>query len=852
VLLKSVVSVCCANRVELPARSWPGRLGVSWAAWFSIAALAQASPSPRLDPHFHPSFTTTADAQLRAVAVQADGKAIVAGRFEFFHGRPISGLVRLDGDGAVDPGFALWPGIEGAVNSVAIQPDGKIVFAGDFTSVAGQTRHGAARVGPEGSLDEDFAPRVEGQRSRTIEVVRVLEDGRLFIGGQFRTVESAPRACLARLKPDGALDEAFDPGAGVEDAFGIVRDLAPLPDGGVVVAGLFTKFDGQSRPGLVRLDAEGTVVSEFDPDLDWSQGLVSVELVRRQEDGLLLVAGRFDQLGGQTLFGLARLRETGVPDPSFEGEGWGDAVVDAVRDLVVQPDGRIVVTGDFDRFGESLHPGIARIEASGAPDETFDPGPGLQTAGRSAGVGMAVAVQADGRILVAGQFTQIGTEVRHNLGRLHSDGSADPDYSDSERIVERVGSVNAITVQEDGRILVGGDFERVDGQPRQALARILPHGALDESFDAHVSQDGLVNAIVLEPRGEVIVGGRFATVQAKSRSNLVRLTANSQLDATFDPGLGPNGEVYCLALQPDGHILVGGLFDEVNGMPRFRLARLDASGAVDPGFDPHVASWVAAPDVYTIVVQDDERLVIGGYFDTVNGQGRSGLARLRPDGSLDADFGESSLLDGDLPIVTGIALDGDGRMLLTGTFSTVESEPRHGIARLDAEGILDRSFDPGAGIAGGDLPAVYGAALGPGGWWVVVGEFQSFNGMPRLNLAVVRADGSLDPDFAPNGWMDRWALAAVVDADGNILVGGPFTTIDGKARQGLARFRSADPAPASVAIGLDQATAVVSWKGSGTLQSSDAPIGPWRDEPGLGSPASVPPSQPARFFRVVR
>jgi uncharacterized delta-60 repeat protein len=822
------------------------------AAAFSIAALAWASPSPRLDPHFHPSFTTTAGAELRAVAVQADGKAIVAGRFEFFHGRPISGLVRLDTDGGVDTRFALWPGVEGAVNSVAIQQDGKIVFGGDFTSVAGQARHGAARVGPEGTLDEAFAPRVDGQRSRTIEVVRVLEDGRLFIGGQFRTVESAPRACVARLKPDGTLDETFDPGAGVEDAFGIVQDLAPLPDGGVVVAGLFTKFDGQTRPGLVRLDAEGNVVPEFNPDLDWSQGLVSVALVRRQEDGYLLVAGRFDQLEGQALFGLARLQQTGVADPSFEGDSWRDVVVDAVRDLAIQPDGRIVVTGDFDRFAESLHPGIARLEASGAPDETFDPGPGLRTAGRSAGVGMAVAVQADGRILVAGQFSQIGTEVRHNLGRLHADGSADPDYSDSNRIVERVGSVNAITVQEDGRILVGGDFERVDGQPRQALARVLPHGALDESFDAHVSKGGVVNAIVLQPRGEVIVGGRFATVQAKSRASLVRLAANSQLDTTFDPGLGPNGEVYCLALQPDSHILVGGLFDQVNGVPRFRLARLDASGAVDPEFDPYVASWIAAPDVYSIVAQDDQRLVIGGYFDTVNGQTRSGLARLRPDGSLDSDFGGASLLDGDLPIVTGIALDGDGRLLVIGTFSTVESEPRHGIARLDSEGTLDRSFDPGAGIAGGDLPAVYGAALGPGGWWVIVGEFESFNGTTRLNLAVVRADGSLDPDFAPKGWMDRGALAAAVDADGNILVGGPFTTIDGKARQGLARFRSADPAPASVTIELDQATAVVSWKGPGTLQSSDSPIGPWRDEPGLDSPATVSPSQPARFFRVVR
>ena len=141
-----------ANRVEPPPRAWPGWLGLSLTAWFSIAALADAGPSPRLDPHFRPSFTTTDDAVLNAVALQADGKAIVAGRFEFFHGRPSSGLVRLDADGAVDASFALWPGIEGAVSTVANQPDGKIVIGGDFTSVSGQVRLGVARVDDEGSL----------------------------------------------------------------------------------------------------------------------------------------------------------------------------------------------------------------------------------------------------------------------------------------------------------------------------------------------------------------------------------------------------------------------------------------------------------------------------------------------------------------------------------------------------------------------------------------------------------------------------------------------------------------------------------------------------------------------------
>jgi hypothetical protein len=135
---------------------------------------------------------------------------------------------------------------------------------------------------------------------------------------------------------------------------------------------------------------------------------------------------------------------------------------------------------------------------------------------------------------------------------------------------------------------------------------------------------------------------------------------------------------------------------------------------------------------------------------------------------------------------------------------------------------------------------------------VIAGEFDTFNDTPRRNLARLNNDGTLDSSFDPQGCADGWALAAAVDAHGNILVGGPFTTIAGHPRQGLARFRSAVPALPSLWIGLDETTAAVAWEGPGTLQSSDSPLGPWWDEPELANPAFLRPDQPARFFRVVR
>jgi len=822
-------------------------------AWLALAAWGDPPPPLTLDPNFRPSFTTTTGVELTAVALQPDGKLVVAGRFDLFHRHPYNGLVRLDDQGLVDTGFAFWPCVEGTVYAVAIQPDGRIVLGGDFVRVAARARSGLARLNVDGSLDEAFAPQLSGQRSSAVRVARVLPDGRIFVGGNFQAVGAHQRGGVARLQANGDLDETFDPGAGVEDGFGVVQDLAPLPEGGVVVAGLFTKFAGHQRPGLVKLEAEGAVNTAFAPALDWSEGLVSVSRVRRQENGRLLIAGRFDRVEGETRAGLARLRETGAADEGFDaGAAWGSLGHTSVHDLALQPDGQIVIAGDFEQIGTTPRRGLARLLPNGALDDGFDPGLGLQWRNGAAGTGISLVLQPNGCVIVAGLFDRLGTEARHLLGRVHADGSVDRAFSAAERLVERVGIVNTILVQPNGCILVGGDFERVQNQVRHALARLRPFGGLDETFHAGVEPGGVVNALALEPGGKLFVGGRFATVHAEAHANLVRLQTSGRLDRSFDPGTGPNGEVYCATRQPDGQIVIGGRFDVVDGAAHDRLARLDAQGRVDADFNPQLSARVDIPDVYTLAAQPDGGLLVGGYFDAVNGHPKSSLARLQPNGSLDPTFGGSSLIGGDLPLVTAIALESSGRVLVSGAFAAVDGAPRRGIARLGPEGQLDPSFAPGTAVGGGELPTVYGLALGSGDRAVIVGEFDSFNETPRRNAARLDPDGTLDATFDPQGCMDWWALATAVEANGSILVGGPFTTIAGEPRQGLARFRAAPAGPPALWISLETTTVAVAWDPPGRLQSSDSPLGPWRDEPPSTSPASESPNQPARFFRVVR
>jgi uncharacterized delta-60 repeat protein len=229
---------------------------------------------------------------------------------------------------------------------------------------------------------------------------------------------------------------------------------------------------------------------------------------------------------------FARPAASGLLDSSFDP---GSGADDAVHALLLQPDGKIVIGGSFRNFNGTLRHGVARLLANGAVDASFDPGEGV---GR--GIGWpsrtpqvrALALQADGKILIGGDFTIVQGVQRLRLARLNPDGSLDSTFNPA---IENIPGENpadpyypapavyAMTVQPDGRILVGGQFNAVNGVPDVRFARLNPDGSLDRSFDTSgsmVSGD-LVRSIAQLEDGSIVLAGGSATLGSRIGARVI-------------------------------------------------------------------------------------------------------------------------------------------------------------------------------------------------------------------------------------------------------------------------------------------------------------------------------------------
>src|SRR5262245_21661982 len=186
------------------------------------------------------------------------------------------------------------------------------------------------------------------------------------------------------------------------------------------------------------------------------------------------------------------------------------------------------------------------------------------------------------------------------------------------------GEVLAAVVQADGKIVIGGRFRTVNGIVRNNIARLNADGTLDRSFAEQEGLNGQVNALAIQPTGQIVAGGTFSQAGQREILNLVRYDANGQVDEMFggDASLGTNGTVFALAVQPDGKILVGGNFNAIFGKERHGIARLNADGTLD---EPVVTAQGLSGAVRTIVIAPDDSFLLGGDFTLVNRSARSVL-----------------------------------------------------------------------------------------------------------------------------------------------------------------------------------------------------------------------------------
>jgi uncharacterized delta-60 repeat protein len=423
--------------------------------------------------------------------------------------------------------------------------------------------------------------------------------------------------------------------------------------------------------------------------------------------------------------GTEDLSLTGTPKIAISGPGAAGFTVTREPDAVVPAGGLTFFNLTFEASTFGFHDAVVTIANNDPDDDPYvfavtgshgQPGDldSLNANFASNSYVVTTALQPDGKMLVAGYFSSVGGYTRNHLVRLNTDGTVDATFNPNPD-----GDVNCVVVQDDGKIVVGGWFNTIGGQARNYIARLNADGTVDSTFDPNAGY--AVNCLALQPDGKILLGGEFDTLQpngaatATARHRIARVNADGSLDTSFDPN--PSNSVNCLLLQPNGKIVLGGGFTTLqpNGAAtqttRNFIARVNADGTLDTTFDPNANNGVRS-----LALQPDGKIVLGGLFTTLQPNGaasvtpRDYIARVNVDGSLDTSFDPNGAREFPISSITALAFQADGDLLFGG---------QSHLARANADGSLDPTF--GIRVSG----HIWDVAIQSNGLVLIAGGFNS-------------------------------------------------------------------------------------------------------------------------------
>lgn len=606
----------------------------------------------------------------RKIVRLADGKFLIAGG-------SLGGIHRLNADGTFDPTFQ-GPATIGRfqrnhVRDFVLLPDGRILLGGVFNDVDGVPRVALARLLPHGPLDRGWVPAALPGGSE-ISAIQVQPDGRILIGGGFQTVAGQPRPGIARLNADGSLDTTFAFTLTPQSPGPVVNALALQPDGKVWVGGRF--FVDATIQNLVRLNADGTVDSGM-PALGIGSG--AVNLLRLADDGRLWVSAADITLNGQFVGQFLRLF-TDLTGPTLSYAGF-DQTPDVGSSITL----RGTVTGPFTglqwRFKGAPINGATGLEmplnnvtlaSSGAYDLVVTSAGGSYTSA-------PVNVRVRGPVVIdqAPQpaVATISNAVNFAVSAFGKLPLAYQWLKDGEILANATNRTLALTNLQltatgDYSVRVsGGDGTTATSEP--AFLTVVPApGSTNASFQLGLSLANGFKDIVFLPDGRAIVAGGFA-------ERLARVNTDGSVDPAFQFNAEGLTDFLALERQPDGKLLI--LVRLNTGGGPYAVRRLNADGSVDASF-PEVTPAGNHPS--------DLKLAADGGLLVVS---QTGFERINPDGSPDAGFNQRAKLNNQ---ALSVDVDPSGRIYVTGYFTTVGGTPRAQLARLLADGTLDASFAP--------------------------------------------------------------------------------------------------------------------------------------------------------------
>jgi hypothetical protein len=696
---------------------------------------------------------------LQAVVVQPDGRIIVGGFFSSINGVPRNNLARLNPDGSVD---GTWDAgiVGGEVRALALALDGTNLFVGgDFTKIGGQFRNGLAKLSTEnnGAADGLWDPNVSS--IGTVQAIAVFSTN-VFIGGSFEGVGGVVRQGLAKL--NGAGTGAPDVLWRADVGGGSVSCLAAA-GGSLYVGGVFSSVRGEARANLARVAVGGGGLV----DAGWMpepNGAVSALAVQGFE---LFVGGQFSTIGGTYRSGLAKFQiGTGVLD-----EQWNPMAQTGVYSLGLR--GTNLYVGAVASLLKIRTTGTGEQDVLWRPDLLWDTYPPVIEA--------IVAVTSG--VFAGGMLTDASGTVAAGMAKLNEFNGAR--VSSFGVQLELPGTVYAMGRQPDGKVILGGDFLFAGGLVRRNLARLNVDGTVDGAWLP--SAYGAVEAIGLNG-GSAFVGGWFERIGTNNLRYLAKVnTAGSDaVDANWRPLL--DGGVHSLAVAGTD-IFVGGQFQEVNGWTRRGVCKLSSSGVgmLDTNWNANLFEADLRVFAYALELDDDD-LYVGGKFASAGGVPLANLARVSSSGGGLVDGSWRPNPDGE---VRALELAGTN-LYVGGAFTLIGGQVRRHVGRVSVQG---------NGAADSWAPQVNDMvrALATAGTHVYVGG--GFGGESPEFLLKLDGNGEADP-----AWKHRitddpdsrtfyapgvWALLA---HGSDLHVGGHFTHVDGVSRVGYV-FLAVPDAP---------------------------------------------------------
>lgn len=629
----------------------------------------------------------------------------------------------FNGNGLIRSGFGFG---DDRGNGVALQTDGKIVSVGGTNGQFGVVRYNA-----DGSLDNSFGSggkvlTIITSESQTTNVA-IQNDGKIVVIGYVRN--STYDLAIIRYNSNGSLDTSFD-------------------TDGIVVASINTGDD-----------------------------LATALLI--QPDGKIVVGGTTTttHLGSVRSYGVARFNSDGAFDTSFDSDGKVLTSViantDRLTSMALQSDGKIVAVG---WSGSPTVFSAVRYNTDGSLDTTFDGDGRVTTTVNTNPAAASVAIQSDGKIVVAGNASSSGN-TDFALVRYNTNGSLDTTFDGDGRVTTPIGTgtdfATSVRVQSDGKIVASGGAN----MPTEdfAVIRYNSNGSLDTTFDTDgkattnfgTAIDGL-SSMAIQTDDKIIAFGYYTTSANLGDFAIARFNTNGSLDTTFDADgkqttdVGDIGSIgYSVAVQTDNKIVVAGVA-QIPGANKFAVVRFNGDGSLDNTFGTNGKAVIpvssSSETAQAVAIQSDGKIVVGG-IAIVGSNSVFAIARLNSDGSFDSSFdtdGIANTIIGSSSSVRSLTVQADGKIIAAGPAFITGNGNDFAVVRYNSDGTLDTSFDTDGivttnietGNSGNDL--ANSVAVQPDGK-ILVGGNGVVSGGARFTVVRYNTNGSLDTSFDGDG-----------------------------------------------------------------------------------------------------